>query len=186
MGLVTVEGIDGSGKSTLAAALAEHLGATLLREPGGVAASERIRTLVKETGVDARAEALLFAAARAQLVSERLQPLLDGGSTVVLDRFVDSTLAYQGARGLDLDELRALNDFATGGLTADRTLYLRIDPAAALERCGDRGDTDRFEDLGYLHRVASIYDELATASHWRTVEASAPPESVLAAALQAL
>ena len=102
--LITIEGIDGAGKSTLAASLAgelQRLGAPveLLREPGGVELSERIRELVKDPAlhVGARAEALLYAAARAQLVQERLRPLLDQGMLVLLDRFVDSSLAYQGA-----------------------------------------------------------------------------------------
>src|SRR5688500_5355155 len=117
--LVTIEGIDGAGKSTLAAALAERLGATLLREPGGVELSERIRALVKDPAltVGPRAEALLYAAARAQLVDERLRPLLDAGETVLLDRFVDSSLAYQGAaRGLGIEAIRDVNAFGTGGL----------------------------------------------------------------------
>jgi len=102
--LITVEGLDGAGKTTLASGLARVLGALgqeveLLREPGGVAVSERIRALVKDPAlaVGARAEALLYAAARAQLVEERLAPALDAGRWVLLDRFVDSSLAYQGA-----------------------------------------------------------------------------------------
>ena len=129
--LITVEGLDGAGKTTLITALAEHLDATVLREPGGVELSERIRDLVADPAlhVDPRAEALLYAAARAQLVAEKLRPLLDAGETVLLDRFVDSSLAYQGGgRELGVEEIRALNAFGTGGLTPDRTLLLRIDP----------------------------------------------------------
>ena len=96
--LITVEGLDGAGKSTLVAGLADALGAVVLREPGGVELSERIRALVTdpELRCDPRAETLLYAAARAQLVAERLRPLLESGATVLLDRFVDSSLAYQG------------------------------------------------------------------------------------------
>src|SRR3954447_8774047 len=109
--LITIEGLDGAGKTTLAAALADALTARgrpvrLLREPGGVEAAERIRALVTDPGlrVGARAEALLYAAARAQLVEEALRPLLDAGDWVLLDRFVDSSLAYQGGgRELGLD-----------------------------------------------------------------------------------
>ena len=133
--LITVEGLDGAGKTTLIAGLTEQLDATVLREPGGVELSERIRELVADPAltVDPRAEALLYAAARAQLVAEKLRPLLDGGTTVILDRFVDSSLAYQGGgRGLGVEEIRALNEFGTGGLAPDKTLLLRVDPAVGL------------------------------------------------------
>src|SRR3954468_11445332 len=128
--LITIEGLDGAGKTTLAAGLARKLAereipAEALREPGGVELSERIRDLVKDPAltVGPRAEALLYAAARAQLVEERLAPLLEAGTWVVLDRFVHSSLAYQGGgRGLGVDAVRAINDFATGGLTPDRTV----------------------------------------------------------------
>ncbi|MBV8220461.1 MAG: dTMP kinase, partial [Solirubrobacterales bacterium] len=118
--LITIEGIDGAGKTTLAAALldafkARGLDARLLREPGGVAAAERIRGLVIDPGlhVTARTEALLYAAARAQLVEEALEPLLSAGSWVLLDRFIDSSLAYQGGgRELGIDAVRAINEFA--------------------------------------------------------------------------
>ena len=138
MALITIEGIDGAGKSTLAAALAREIpGAVLLREPGGVGLSERLREVVKDPAltVGPRAEALIYAAARAQLVEEAVRPALERGETVLLDRFVDSSLAYQGAgRGLGVDAVRAINDFATGGLRPDRTLLLRIDPAVGRAR----------------------------------------------------
>jgi dTMP kinase len=191
--LITVEGIDGAGKTTLATALAQALGATLLREPGGVALSERIRALVKDPAlaIDARAEALLYAAARAQLVAERVAPLLAGGSDVLLDRFVDSSLAYQGGgRGLGVEAVRALNAFGTGGLAPDRTLLLRIDPAIALGRAAGRGGADRLEreGLGFFAAIAAVYDELAAAepARFAVLDAAQPPEAVLRDALQAL
>ena len=192
--LITIEGIDGAGKTTLAAALAERLGATLLREPGGVELSERIRTLVKDPAlrVDPRAEALLYAAARAQLVAERLRPLLDDGRTVVLDRFIDSSLAYQGAaRGLGVVEVRAINEFGTGGLVPDVTLLLRIDPGTGRERQGARGEErDRLEreDDGFFAAIAAAYDDLARAEphRFRVLDAGRPPDQVLADALSAL
>ena len=190
--LITVEGVDGAGKSTLVAELAQRLGATVLREPGGVEVSERIRALLADPAlrVDPRAEALLYAAARAQLVSERLRPLLDGGQTVLLDRFVDSSLAYQGAgRGLGVEEIRALNEFGTGGLRPDRTLLLRIDPEAGLARISDRpADRLEQEDGEFFRAIARAYDELAAAEPERfaVIDASQPPERVLADALAAL
>lgn len=197
--LITIEGLDGSGKSTLAAALAERLrsgGARveLLREPGGVAASERIRELVQDPAlhVGARAEALLYAAARAQLVQERLLPLLQEGALVLLDRFLDSSLAYQGAgRDLGVAEVRELNLFATRGLVPDRTLLLRIDPSEGLRRAARRpGEPDRLElqEGSFFDAVARAYDELAAAEpgRFRVLDAALPPEAVLAAALHAL
>jgi dTMP kinase len=195
--LITIEGVDGAGKSTLVAGLAAALEArgrpvVVLREPGGVALSERIRALLADPSVvvAGRAEALLFAAARAQLVTERLRPLLDAGRWVLLDRFVDSSLAYQGAgRGLGVEEVRSLNEFATGGLRPDRTLLLRIPPERGLARIAGR-EADRLEreDGAFFRAVAAAYDALAAAEPDRiaVIDADAPPEAVLAAALAAL
>jgi dTMP kinase len=191
--LITVEGLDGAGKTTLVAGLAAALdSAVVLREPGGVEVAERIRALLADPSleIDPRAEALLYAAARAQLVAEQLRPLLAEGTTVLLDRFVDSSLAYQGAgRGLGVEEIRALNAFGTGGLVPDRTLLLRIDPAAGLGRIAGR-PADRLEQAGdaFFAAVAAAYDELAAAEPERFVvlDAAQPPEAVLADALAAL
>jgi dTMP kinase len=195
--LITVEGLDGAGKTTLIAALSRELESRgepvlVLREPGGVEVSERIRALLTDPGleIEARAEALLYAAARAQLVAEELRPLLEGGSTVLLDRFVDSSLAYQGAgRGLGVEQIRALNEFATGGLRPDRTLLLRIDPVAGLSRISGR-PADRLEQEAgaFFAAIAAAYDELAAAEPDRiaVIDASQPPEAVLADALAAL
>ena len=192
MPLVTIEGLDGAGKTTLAAGLAQVLPqAVLLREPGGVAASERIRELVKDPGlaIGARAEALLYAAARAQLVEERLRPELERGALVLLDRFVDSSLAYQGAgRELGIAAVAAVNAFATGGLTPDLTLLLRIDPAAGRARAAGRGEApDRLEREAdaFFSQIARCYDELAAAepTRVRVLDASRPPDELLGAAL---
>jgi dTMP kinase len=203
--LITIEGIDGAGKSTLARSLAEELAARararrgaprveLLREPGGVRTSERIRQLVQDPAltVGAAAEALLYAAARAQLVQERLQPLLEGGALVLLDRFVDSSLAYQGAgRQLGVERIRAINQLATRALAPDRTLLLRLAPAAGRARLLlARTERDRLEreDEAFFARVAAAYDELARAEpqRFRTLDAERPPEEVLQAALDAI
>ncbi len=197
--LITIEGVDGAGKTTLVSGLAAALEAqgrpvVVLREPGGVEVSERIRALLKDPAldVDPRAEALLYAAARAQLVAESLRPLLAAGRTVLLDRFVDSSLAYQGAaRGLGVAEVAAINAFATGGLKPDRTLLLRIDPSrgrARTERRAEAADRLELEGAPFFAAVAEAYDALAAAEPERFVvlDAAAPPEAVLAAALQAL
>jgi dTMP kinase len=197
--LITIEGLDGAGKTTLAEGLAASLRADgreveLLREPGGVELSERVRTLVKDPGlrVDPRAEALLYAAARAQLVAERVEPALAAGRWVLLDRFVDSSLAYQGAgRGLGVDAVLAVNLFATGGLAPDRTLLLRVDPATGAARQVARGEApDRLEreDGAFFAAIGAAYDELAAAEpqRFRVLDAAAEPEAVLAGALAAL
>jgi dTMP kinase len=197
--LVTIEGLDGAGKTTLAVALEAALAdrgvdAVLLREPGGVELSERLRGLVKdpELRIGGPAEALLYAAARAQLVEERVRPLLEAGHWVLLDRFVDSSLAYQGAgRGLGIDRVRALNLIATGDLVPDRTLLLALDPAAGRARLAGRNDEpDRLEaeDAEFFGRVARAYEQLAREEpeRMRVIDAGLPAADVLAAALAEL
>ena len=197
--LITIEGLDGAGKTTLAASLQAALSerginVRRLREPGGVQAAERVRELAKDPGlrIGARAEALLYAAARAQLVDEALEPLLDDGVWVLLDRFVDSSLAYQGGgRELGIEPVRAINEFATGGLRPDRTLMLTIDPSLGRTRSASRAEPrDRLEREAdeFFTRIASAYEELAAAEpeRVRSVDAAQPPEQVLAAALAAI
>jgi len=199
--LITIEGVDGAGKTTLAASLREELAARglaveLVREPGGVELSERLRALLAEPGahVEPRAEALIYAAARAQLVAEALLPWLGEGTVLLLDRFSDSTLAYQGAgRGLGVQEMRNLDAFATSGLRPDRTLLLRIDPELAAQRLGERpGDAaaERIEaePISFFDVVADAYDELAAAEpeRFRVLDAARSPGEVLAAALEAI
>ncbi|HYM45281.1 MAG TPA: dTMP kinase [Solirubrobacteraceae bacterium] len=197
--LITIEGLDGAGKSTLAEGLARACAergraVELLREPGGAAVSERIRALVKDPSlsIGARAEALLYAAARAQLVSERVRPSLELGELVLLDRFVDSSLAYQGAgRGLGVREVRAINLFATGGLTPDRTLLLRVSPAQGRARLRARAHgRDRLEreDEHFFAAVAAAYEQLARdePERIRVLDASRAPERVLTDALAAV
>jgi dTMP kinase len=194
--LITIEGLDGAGKSTLAEGLARELLASgtevaLLREPGGVEASERIRELVQDPRLQVlpRAEALLYAAARAQLVDELVRPLLDRGTVVLLDRFVDSSLAYQGgARGLGIGRIAEINAFATGGLEPDLTLLLRLDPRVGRSRQQGRSEVpDRLEreDEDFFERVAEAYEEIAAAApgRVRVIDASRSPEEVLADAL---
>ena len=197
--LITIEGLDGAGKSTLADGLAAELAGRglsveAMREPGGVEASERIRALVKDPSlrVDGRTEALLYAAARAQLVQERLLPALRAGAIVLLDRFTDSSLAYQGAgRELGVDEVAAINRFATTGVDPDRTLLLRVDPARGRSRQRKRAlEPDRLEleEEAFFERIARAYDELARAEprRIRVLDGSLPAGEVLRDALAAI
>lgn len=197
--LITIEGLDGAGKTTLAAGLEQALASrglevVRLREPGGVRASERVRELVKDPGlrIGPRAEALLYAAARAQLVEEALEPLLEAGKWVLLDRFVDSSLAYQGGgRELGVDQVRSINAFATAGLRPDRTLLLEIDPQLGRSRSRARDEPlDRLEAERdeFFERIRATYDELAEAEPDRItrIDAGAPADQVLDSALAAL
>jgi dTMP kinase len=197
--LITIEGLDGSGKTTLAdgleAALVDRgLPVLRLREPGGVEVSERIRALVADPALDVhpRTEALLFAAARAQLCAELLVPALAAGRWVLLDRFVDSSLAYQGGgRGLGLDVVARVNELATVGCRPDRTLLLRVSRSAGRRRLEDRGGAqDRMEreDDAFFARVESSYDALATGEpeRFRTLDAHKDASAVLADALDAM
>jgi dTMP kinase len=197
--LITVEGLDGSGKSTLCVGLVEALterglDVRLLREPGGVEVAERIRRLLHDPAlrIGARSEALLFAAARAQLVEEALEPLLSAGTWVVLDRFVDSSLAYQGSgREIGVQEVAGINRFTTRGLAPDRTLLLAVSPELGRARTRSRSATaDRLEREhdDFFTRVAAGYEELAARNpqRIRSLDANEPADRVLEAALAQL
>src|SRR5919201_1581503 len=189
---VTFEGIDRSGKTTQARMLCEALGdeALAVREPGGTEVGERLRELLKDPAlvVAPETEALLFAAARAELVAQVIRPALERDKVVVSDRFLDSSLAYQGiARGLGVDDVEQINRFATGGLLPDLTILLSIDPARAAERAGQ---LDRFEDEGdsLQKAVFDAYRELAAAdtARWLIVDGDRPSGEVHADVLQAV
>jgi dTMP kinase len=181
---VTFEGIDRSGKTTQARLLCDALGSEALgvREPGGTEVGERVRDILKDprARLGPEGEALLFAAARAELVAQVIRPALESGLVVVSDRFLDSSLAYQGAaRGLGVDEVERINTFATGGLQPDLTFLLSIQPSAAAARAGEG---DRFEDEGpgLQEVVLAAYEQLAAAEpqRWRRIDADRPPEEV--------
>jgi dTMP kinase len=197
--LITIEGLDGAGKTTLARALEADLAArgldvVLMREPGGVKVSERVRELVKDPAlqIGARAEALLYAAARAQLVEEAIEPLLGSGRWVLLDRFVDSSLAYQGGgRRLGIDQVRAINEFGTGGLRPDRTLLLDVNPQVGRARSRRREEpVDRLEaeQDEFFELIRLTYLKLAEREpeRIRKIDADSGAEEVLQAALAEL
>jgi dTMP kinase len=166
---VSFEGVDGSGKTTQARLLAERLRAdgrevVEAREPGGTELGERMREVVLQARhpIAPWAEAALFAAARAQLVDEVIRPALARGADVVLDRYIDSSLAYQGlARGLGVERVLELNLLASGGLLPDRTVLLLVDPAVAARRRD--GEPDRIEREGdaFAESVDRAYRHLA-------------------------
>ncbi|MDX6521757.1 MAG: dTMP kinase [Gaiellales bacterium] len=193
---ISFEGLDGSGKTTQATMLADALElegreVVRVREPGGTPTGERIRELLLDPSatIAAPAEALLYAAARAQLVAEVIAPALARGSVVIADRFIDSSLAYQGtARGLGVDRILAVNQLATGGLMPDRTLLLQLPVALASERRGSAPDRIEAESAGFHRAVADGFAAAAARfpERIRVVDGSGPPRAVLARVREAV
>ena len=189
---ITLEGGDGSGKSTQARMLQDWLegrGRTVVRtrEPGGTELGVEIRRLVQHTEghVAPRAEALLYAADRAHHVATLVRPALERGEVVLQDRYLDSSVAYQGAgRELDGGQIRDLSLWAADGLLPDLTILLDLDPAAGRERMAAReyAPYDRLEEAGeaFAERVRAAYLELAAAEPGRfaVVDASGTPDEV--------
>ncbi len=191
---ISFEGPEGGGKTTQMESLRRYLAGRgydplCLREPGATIVSERIRALLLDEdvgGLAARTEALLFCAARAQLVASVLQPALAQGRVVLCDRYADSTLAYQGyGLGLPLAELAAVNRFATEGLTPDLTFCLDVPAEVGLRRKHNVAETNRMEakDLAFHQRVRQGFLELAAQEpdRWRVIDATRPPAEVAAA-----
>ena len=182
---ITLEGPEGGGKTLQAKHLAEHLEAlghevVLTREPGGTGIGDQIRkvlTLLDNTAMDAHTEFLLFSASRAQLVNELIRPQLALDRIVICDRFFDSSLAYQGyGQGLDLETLRRVTQFATGGLVPDLTLLLDLDVEQGLRRRESGGNWNRLDayDPDFHRRVREGYRKLANAEpeRWVVIDAS--------------
>ena len=193
--LIAFEGVEGAGKSTQLELLRRALEGrggppagrevVVTREPGGTPVGERVRALLLDPAVELhpRAEALLFAAARAELVEAVIRPALERGAVVLCDRYLDSSLAYQGgARGLGRGPVTEVNRFATGGLVPDLVVLLDLDPASGLRRRA--GELDRIEaqDLAFHRRVRQAFCNLAAADPGRfaVIDAAAPVQEVAA------
>lgn len=193
---ITIEGNEGAGKSTIAVMMLDHLrkkglDVVATREPGGIAIAEQIRAIVLDNGntaMDGRTEALLYAAARRQHFVEKIVPTLEQGKTILCDRFIDSSLAYQGyARGLGIDEVMSINAFAIEDGFPDLTIYLDVDPEIGIERIHAHGDREinrlDLESLAFHHRVRDGYLEALARFPDRIVrvDANPPAEDVFAA-----
>lgn len=186
---ITFEGSEGSGKSTQAALVLEYLKSkqipvALLREPGGVKISENIRKLlldVKSEGMGDECETLLYMAARAQMVKEVLEPQLKSGKIILCDRFLDSTLAYQGyGNGVDIKTIEQLGFFATRGLGPDLTILFDIQPEKGLSRAGAKKDRIESRSLEYHHRVRNGYLDLGKKypARIKIIKVDAPKEEI--------
>ncbi|MBN1313688.1 MAG: dTMP kinase [Anaerolineae bacterium] len=193
--LITFEGPDGSGKTTQLALLAEHLGQQgyllfQVREPGGTPIGEQVRNVLHSMAnqeMNPRAEVLLFSASRAQLIEQAILPALAEGKIVLCDRFYDSTFAYQGyGRGLDLEALRQLTQFATRGLCPDLTVYIEISPEEGLRRRRQDKSVEwnRLDDLPavFHRRVHEGYQRLIAAEpdRWVVIDGERSIEAVQA------
>lgn len=185
--LIAFEGGEGIGKSTQAERLACHLDAVLTREPGGTAVGERVRELLLDravSGLDARAEALLMAAARAHHVATVIRPAVDAGRDVVTDRYSHSSLAYQGyGRGLDVEELRDLSTWATAGLWPDLVVLLEVsvdEANARRERLGLPPDRMEAEADEFHRRVVEGFRAMAAADpeRWVVIDGTGDPDAV--------
>ncbi|MBX6394424.1 MAG: dTMP kinase [Alicyclobacillaceae bacterium] len=191
---ITFEGPDGAGKSTQVSILAGRLkkvgiSCITTREPGGTPISDHIRSILLDPShgeMDPRTEVLLYAASRAQLVSEVIRPHLDGGAVVICDRYVDASLAYQGALGLNRSEIEALNRWATDGLTPQRTYILDVPADVGLARVrragrGEFGGLDRIEqrDIAYHEAVRQWFlDRAHSSPRYRLIDGTQPMEAV--------
>ena len=186
---ITFEGVEGAGKTTQLDRLRSELEArghevVATREPGGTPVGERIRAILLDpvaAELQPRAEALLFAAARAQLVEQVIRPALDRGAVVLCDRYLDSSLAYQGeGRGLGRDPIEQVNRWATGGLLPHLVVLLDLDPAAGLARGGGQHDRIGDQELEFHRAVSRGFRTLATEQpdRYLVVDAAQPADQV--------
>lgn len=198
--LITLEGPEGAGKTTILhqiLPILTQMGVDILttREPGGIRIAESIREIIlapENTAIDGKTELLLFAAARRQHLNEKVRPALAEGKIVIIDRFIDSSVAYQGyARGIDVADVETINNFATDGLLPDLTLYFDVDTEIGLSRVmsGDR-EVNRLDlEAQEMHqKVRAGYQAIAKANLKRivTIDASQAIDQVVAATLSTL
>ncbi|WP_373232029.1 dTMP kinase [Cohnella sp.] len=182
----SAEGGEGAGKSSIVSRLSEYLDSRGLeiitsREPGGIAIAEQIRSVIldkENTEMDGRTEALLYAAARRQHYVEKIVPTLNEGKSIICDRFIDSSLAYQGhARGLGIDKVLSINEFAIEDVFPDLTIYLDIDPEVGLRRINENADREinrlDLESLAFHRKVREGYLELVRRFPARIVKINA-------------
>ncbi|WZE72999.1 dTMP kinase [Macrococcus sp. CCM 2573] len=193
---ITIEGPEGSGKTTVIKAIADQLIARFdvvcTREPGGIKISEDIRKILLDEAnvMDYRTEALLFAASRRQHLVEKVLPALQKGEIVICDRFIDSSLAYQGyARGIGMDEIRSINEFAIEGKYPDLTLYLKVSAEIGLNRIKDNSrETNRLDNeaIDFHEQVVEGYDILAAQypDRIRIIDAEQSPEQVVSESMK--
>lgn len=189
--LICLEGPDGAGKSTAAAAIAAAIGADSTRQPGATPLGQVLREVLLDADLDIapRAEALLMAADRAQHVEEWIRPRLDAGTHVVCDRYVGSSIAYQGfGRGLDPDEVAALSSFAVDEVDPDLVLLLDVDTAVSRSRMGARRDRIESAGVDFMERVRAGYVYLAERDpdRWVIIDAARSPSDVAAACLASI
>lgn len=190
---ITFEGVEGAGKTTALSYIHNQLteaGYQVIRtrEPGGIEIAEKIRDVIlnpEHTAMEARTEALLYAAARRQHLVERVLPALEEGKIVLCDRFIDSSLAYQGyARGLGIDEVYEMNRFAIGNAMPDLTILFRIDPVEGLKRIAANKDREQnrldLEKIDFHQKVFDAYEQLIDRfpNRIQPIDASQPVEAV--------
>ncbi|MBU0278558.1 dTMP kinase [Gemella sp. zg-1178] len=178
---ITFEGIDGSGKTTIIKFIGEYLlkqgyEVVVTREPGGTKISEKIRSIILFEDIDAKTEALLFAASRRQHIKDKLLPELTAGKIILCDRFLDSSIAYQAyGRGLSKEDILVINNFAIDNLSPDATFYFDVDVEEALSRASNRSDNNNLdnEKKDFYINVKKGYDKLALQQEKRIIRVNA-------------
>jgi dTMP kinase len=191
--LITFEGVDGCGKSTQILMLKDYfdkknLKCSVFREPGGTAIGEKIREILldsQNSKMDPKTEFLLFAASRAQLVYEKIKPALESGEFVILDRYIDSSVAYQGfGRGLGKKVVIFINEFATQLVYPDVTFYLEIDEKTFEIRRKEKRDRIELENIDFIKKVMQGYSEIASSKRFVKIDARSDQNQIFRAIIK--